>query len=101
MRVALATAGGFAAALRLGRPPLEVDDAELPPAAAGELAALVAAVRAEEPVPDPGRSRDAVTATLTLTDAGTTTVLRRSDAASTPAWEELVGWVRGHGAVRP
>jgi len=101
MRVSLATSGGLAAALQLGRPPLVVDDTELPVAVAGELAALVAAVRAEEPVPDDGRSRDASTATLTVTEAGTTTVLRRSDAASSPAWEELVTWVRRHAGARP
>ena len=96
MRVSLTTAGGFAAALQLGRPPLVVDGAALPAADAGELAALVAAVRQETPAGDDGRARDAVTTTLTVDDAGTTTVLRRSEVASTPAWEELLTWVRRH-----
>jgi hypothetical protein len=96
MRVSLATSGGFAAALQLGRPPLVVDDAALPAADAGTLAALVAAVRQEHLTEDDGRARDAVTSTLTVDDAGTTTVLRRSEAAATPAWEELLTWVRRH-----
>ena len=96
MRVSLATAGGFAAALSLGRPPRVVDADALPAAGAAELAALLAAVREEAPAVDGGRARDAVTTTLTVDDAGTTTVLRRSEAASTPAWEELLAWVRQH-----
>jgi hypothetical protein len=96
VRVALATAGGFAAALSLGRPPRVVDAAALPAAEAAQLAALLAAVRAEAPPEDDGRARDAVTTTLTVEDAGTTTVLRRSEVASTPAWEELLAWVRQH-----
>ena len=96
MRVSLASAGGFAAALSLGRPPLVVDADALPAAEAADLAALLAVVRAEVPAADDGRARDAVTTTLTVEDAGTTTVLRRSEVASTPAWEELLAWVRQH-----
>jgi hypothetical protein len=96
MRVSLATSGGFAAALQLGRPPLVVDAADLPAADADRLTALLAAVRQEVPPEDDGRARDAGTSTLTVDDAGTTTVLRRSDAASTAAWEELLDWVRQH-----
>ena len=94
MRVSLATAGGFAAALSLGRPPRVVDTDALPAAEAARLAALLAAVRQEDPAADDGRSRDAVMTTLTVDDDGTTTVLRRSEVASTPAWEELLAWVR-------
>ena len=96
MRVSLTTAGGFAAALALGRPPRVVDGDALPAAEAARLAALVAAVRREVPAEDDGRARDAVTTTLTVDDAGTTTVLRRSEATATPAWEELLAWVRQH-----
>ena len=96
MRVSLATSGGFAAALSLGHPPLVVDAGALPAADAAELAALLAAVRAESPAGEDGRARDAVTATLTVDDAGTTTVLRRSEVSSTPAWEALLTWVRQH-----
>jgi hypothetical protein len=96
VRVSLATAGGFAAALSLGRPPRVVDGDALPAAEAAELAALVSAVREESPPEDDGRARDAVTTTLTVDDAGTATVLRRSEVASTPAWEALVSWVRQH-----
>ena len=96
MKVSLTTAGGFAAALALGRPPRVVDGDALPAAEAAQLAALVAAVRQEVPADDDGRARDAVTTTLTVADAGTTTVLRRSETASTPAWEALLAWVRQH-----
>ena len=96
MRVSLTSSGGFAAALSLGRPPRVVDADALPAAEAAQLAALVAAVRQEAPAEDDGRARDAVTSTLTVEDAGTTAVLRRSEAAATPAWEELVTWVRRH-----
>ena len=101
MRVSLASAGGIAAALRLGRPQLVVDTAELPAADAAELATLLAAVVQEVPAADDGRARDAVTTTLTVDDAGTTTVLRRSEAASSPAWEALLGWVRRHAVRAP
>jgi hypothetical protein len=96
VRVSLATAGGFAAALALRRPPQVLDGDALSAAEAEELAALLATVRAETLPEDDGRARDAGTTTLTVDDAGTTTVLRRSDVASTPAWEELVTWVRQH-----
>jgi hypothetical protein len=96
VRVSLASSGGFAAALALGRPPRVVDGDALTAAEAEELAALLAAVRAEALPEDDGRARDAVTTTLTVDDAGTTTVLRRSDVASTPAWEQLLTWVRQH-----
>ena len=101
MRVSLTSSGGFAAALALGRPPLVVDAAALPAADAEELASLLAAVAQESPAEDDGRARDAVTSTLTVIDAGTTTVLRRSEAASSPAWEALLTWVRQHAAARP
>jgi hypothetical protein len=96
VRVSLATSGGFAAALRLGHPPVVVDGADLPAADVDRLTALLAAVRQEDAPADDRRARDAVTATLTVDDAGTTTVLRRSETASTRAWEELLAWVREH-----
>ena len=96
MRVSLATSGGFAAALQLGRPPLVVDAADLPAADADQLRGLLAAVRQEVRPVDDGRARDAGTTTLTVDDAGTATVLRRSDGASTPAWEGLRAWIRQH-----
>ena len=101
MRVSLASAGGVAAALRLGRPPLVVDTAELPAADAAELAGLLAAVAQEVPAADDGRARDAVTTTLTVDDDGTTTVLRRSEVTSSPAWEALLSCVRRHAVRAP
>ena len=101
MKVTLTSSGGFAAAVRLGRPPLVVDAAGLPPAEAGELAGLVTAARAEEPAPRAERARDAMSHTITVEDGGSSAVLSCSDAAMSPAYADLLRWLHARATPPP
>ena len=99
MRVTLATHGGMAAALQLGRAPTVVDDSLLSPHEGDELAALVAAVRRDEP--PAGRLRsvpDEAHYTITVDDGRSPDVLERSDTTMSPAFAELLAWLDQHGA---
>jgi hypothetical protein len=99
MKVSLATHGGLAAGLRLGGRPLVVDGAQLPEADARALGDLVSAARAEPPPEPGGRSApDAMSYTVTVEDERGSGVLRRSDAAMTPAFAALLDWLGDHGA---
>jgi hypothetical protein len=99
MKVTLATHGGLAAGLRLGRAPVVVDGAGLPEADARTLGELVRAARAEPAPAREGRSApDAMSWTVTVEDAGGSVVLRRSDDALTPAFSALLDWLAGRGS---
>ncbi|WP_251091571.1 protealysin inhibitor emfourin [Streptomyces sp. Caat 7-52] len=101
MKVVLETYGGLAAAARQGRPPEVLDTDALPETAAAELARLLAAVTAT-PQQDrsgrdrSGRARDAMSHTITVQDGDRVTVLEQSDAAMTPAYADLLTWLRKH-----
>lgn len=95
MKVTLATHGGLAAGIR--RPPLKVDSADLPGAAATELERLVAEAKAAPQAQEerPGRARDAMSYTITVEeDDGKPTVLRHSDVSEAPALSALLGWLK-------
>ncbi len=97
MKVTLAPHGGLAAAVHLSRPPRLVDSADLPAAAAAELAGLAgeavaapAPAQSEKPIPD------AMSYTITIEDGGRQTVLKQSDTAMSPAFAALLGWLQSH-----
>ncbi|MGW7819541.1 protealysin inhibitor emfourin [Streptomyces puniciscabiei] len=99
MKVTLATHGGQAAAIHLRLPPRALDTDVLPENAAAELAQLVAAAgpaaeEAEEERHD--RAPDAMSYTITVEDEGRSTVLTQSDAAMSPAFAALLGWLEKH-----
>jgi hypothetical protein len=97
MKVSLASHGGLAAGLLLGRRPAVVDGADLPAADSHTLDELVHAARAE-PAPEKadGSARDAMSYTVTVEDASGTWVLRRPDDSMTPAFAALVDWLGSH-----
>ncbi|MGW1963659.1 protealysin inhibitor emfourin [Streptomyces sp. NPDC001935] len=96
MKVTWEAHGGQAAAIRLGLPPKELESDALPEAAAGELARLVAAAASEAGHERPSRARDAMSHTIMVEDKGRSTVLTRSDAAMSPAFAALLGWLEQH-----
>jgi hypothetical protein len=99
MKVILATHGGMAAALQLGRAPTVVDDSLLSEHEAGELAALVAAARGDAPPADRPRSvPDEAHYTITVDYGQSADVLQRSDTTMSPAFAELLAWLDEHGA---
>ncbi|GJD52008.1 hypothetical protein OPKNFCMD_4770 [Methylobacterium crusticola] len=96
MKIGLAKHGGLLAGSRLGKPPRIVDTETLEPAAAAELARLVAAAKAA-PVPAPARpAPDAQSYTVTVEEDGRSTVLRQSDSAPSKAFADLLAWLEGH-----
>ncbi|MFI2765299.1 protealysin inhibitor emfourin [Streptomyces echinatus] len=98
MKVALESYGGLAAVTGLRRPPKVLDTTALPAAAAAELARLLAAAAATPPEEPDGRARDAMSYTVTAQDGDRVTVLEQSDAAMTPAFADLLTWLRKHHA---
>ncbi|MEY2242283.1 protealysin inhibitor emfourin [Streptomyces sp. BF23-18] len=94
MRVTWEAQGGQAAAIRLGLPPKVLDTDALPESAAGELNRLVAAVEAGHD--RPSRARDAMSYTITVEDGGRSTALTQSEAAMSPAFAALLGWLEKH-----
>ena len=94
MKLTLAKHGGLAAGLRL--PPIIVDAAGLPGAAAGELSRLVAAAIAAPAVDEavPGRARDQMSYTLTVEADGHPTILKQSDTTMSPAFAALLDWLQ-------
>lgn len=100
MKVTLAQHGGLAAGIR--RQPQVLDAHALPTEAAGELAKLVAAARAV-PRPQengPGRTRDAMSYTITVEDNGEPTLLRGSDTNMSPAFAALLDWLQRYLEVK-
>jgi Emfourin len=101
MKIALAPHGGLAAGVFLRRPPQQVDTAELPAAAAGELTRLTtAAMTAAAPAQSERPLPDAMSYTITIEDGGRQTALKQSDAAMSPAFADLLGWLQGHFAMK-
>jgi ABC-type amino acid transport substrate-binding protein len=87
MKVTLATHGGMAAALQLGRAPTVVDDS------------LVAAARGDAPPPDRSRAvPDEAQYTITVDDGQSADVLQRSDTTMSPAFAALLAWLEEHAA---
>jgi hypothetical protein len=100
MKVTLAKHGGQAAALNLGRPPRMVDADTLSPAAAGELARLVAAAKAAPVAQEqkPNRGGDVMSYTITVEDGERPTVLKQSDTGMSAAFDALRSWLERHSA---
>ncbi|MFD5517313.1 protealysin inhibitor emfourin [Streptomyces sp. NPDC127066] len=96
MRVTWEAQGGQAAAIRLGLPPKVLDTDALPESAAGELDRLVAAAAPEAGQERPSRARDAMSYTITVEDGGRSTTLTQSEAAMSPAFAALLGWLEKH-----
>jgi hypothetical protein len=97
MKVTLATNGGLGAGLQLGRRPLVVDDTRVSNADARRLAVLVDAARAEAPSAEASRpAPDAMSYTITVEDGGRSTALTQSEAAMSPAFAALLGWLEEH-----
>ncbi|MFI1103965.1 protealysin inhibitor emfourin [Streptomyces melanogenes] len=97
MKVTLETHGGQAAAINLRRPPKVLDTATLPEDASAELTRLVAeAVAAPAPQRSDRAARDAMSYTITVEDAGRSTVLTQSDTTMSPAFASLLSWLENH-----
>jgi hypothetical protein len=89
MKVSLAKYGGLAAGVFAQRPPLAVDSATLPAAAAEELARLVAALEKDEPKPPSGRGADVMSYLITVEDERGERTFRATDLGSSPAFKAL------------
>jgi hypothetical protein len=103
MRVSLATRGGLAAGLRLGRRPSTVDTSGLTGAEAGELTRLVEAARTAASGTPAGAGdalgRDAMSYEVTVeTGAGRAdpVVLRQTDTSMTAEFAALLRWLQEH-----
>ncbi len=98
MRIELAIDGGFAYVPGL-RPPVVVDDAQLPGADAAQLRRLCAAAlaAADAPAPPPP-GPDARRYRLTIDSDGTTRELAASDPVGSPALAQLIGFLEARRA---
>ncbi|PWW25058.1 hypothetical protein JD79_04252 [Geodermatophilus normandii] len=103
MRVSLATHGGLAAGLRLGRRPSTVDTSGLTGAEAGELTRLVEAARTASARTAAGagdaRGGDAMTYEVTVdtgVDRADPVVLRQTDTSMTAEFAALLRWLQEH-----
>ncbi|MFE2532143.1 protealysin inhibitor emfourin [Streptomyces sp. NPDC059371] len=96
MRVTWEAQGGQAAAIRLSLPPKVLDTDDLSESTAGELDRLVAAAAPEAGGERPSRARDAMSHTITVEDGGGSTTLTQSEAAMSPAFAALLGWLEKH-----
>ncbi|MFD5633281.1 protealysin inhibitor emfourin [Streptomyces sp. NPDC127077] len=96
MRVTWEAQGGQAAAIRLGLPPKVLDTDALTESAAGELDRLVSAAAPEAGRERPSRARDAMSHTITVEDGVRSTTLTQSEAAMSPAFAALLGWLEKH-----
>lgn len=94
MRVSLRVTGGYAATVR--RPETVVDAETLPPAERDRLDALLARARAE-PARPPKRRPDAMTYVVEVEDAAGSAILQGSDGDMSPAFAELLAWLRRQG----
>ena len=96
MKVTLTLRGGLAAAMYLNRPPRRVDTADLPPAEATELSRLgTAAMVAAPPERLVRRAMpDEMIYTITIEESDQRKVLKQSDAAMSPAFADLLGWLQ-------
>jgi len=99
MRVTLATHGGQAAGIYLGRAARVVDSDKLPEPAAEKLSQLVAAAKAVDvSAASDERARDAMSYTITVEDGGRSTVLAQSDVTMSREFAELLAWLEEHAA---
>jgi hypothetical protein len=89
MKVSLARHGGLAAGVFMQQPPLAVDRAALPGAAAEQLARLVAALEKDEPKPPSGRGADVMSYRITVEDERGERTFRATDLGSSPAFKAL------------
>ena len=90
MRMTLTVSGGFAAGLRLGRPPVVVDLSTLPEAQARELTGLLSTARAEPAARERRRAPDEQSYTVTVEDGTGSEVLRRTDTTMSQGFAALV-----------
>jgi Emfourin len=99
MKITLAKHGGLAAGVYRALPPLLVDTDALLPATVTDLAKLVAAAKAAPPIKEeiPGRSRDAMSYTITIEDDGQSTTLHQSDTNMSQAFATLLTWLERYG----
>ena len=97
MRVTLATYGGWAAGLRLGRPPPAVDTSALSEDDAQELTRLVTAAREGPPATERyGMSADEMSYDITVEDEDSRLVLQQSDTTMTQEFAALLRWLHEH-----
>jgi hypothetical protein len=102
MKVTLTTHGGLAATINLGLPPRVVNTDDLPEAAAEELADLVAAAKAAEPVKAPAdaagprRAPDEMSYTITLEKGDHRVVLTATDTTMSREFSALLDWLEQH-----
>ncbi len=112
MKVSLATHGGFAGGINIGRAPDVIDTEKLPADDARELLALVDAAVHAHPVTSPagGRARDAMSYTISVQkhhdgpDGGSQNrdapvELHQSDTAMTAEFAALLDWLQRHPAA--
>ena len=113
MKVSLATHGGFAGGINIGRAPDVIDTEKLPADDARELLALVDAAVHANPVTSPagGRARDAMSYTISGSkapcnrpDGGSQNrdapvELHQSDTAMTAEFAALLDWLQRHPAA--
>ncbi|MGZ8335140.1 MAG: protealysin inhibitor emfourin [Allosphingosinicella sp.] len=109
MRISLASHGGWSAPLR--RPPLTLDTAGLPEAAAAELAGLAKAAEAaaasapateaatESAGPSP-RAPEAMTYAITIERDGKQVTLRGSDLEESPEFAALRDWLQAQATAQ-
>jgi len=104
MKISLATHGGQAAVVNLGRPPRVLDVDTLAPAQRAEIARLVAAAAAEAENPakadNGGVGGDLGTHVVSVEDGGRSFVLRRSDRAMPEAFAALLDRLQKHFASK-
>lgn len=100
MMVTLEKYGGWTATM--GAATLVVDTADLPEAAAKELAQLVSAAKASPMIEDysRGSARDAMSYQLTLQEGGKMVVMSQSDTTMTKAFAALLSWLEQHAAEK-
>ena len=100
MRVSLATHGGLAAGLRLGRQPSTLDTSGLTAAEAVEVTRLVEAARTASPQGGAaGGAGDAMSYEVTVdtgADPGGPVVLRQTDTSMTAEFAALLRWLQEH-----
>ncbi|WP_406224125.1 protealysin inhibitor emfourin [Streptomyces canus] len=101
MRVTLATHGGLAAPVLASLPPDVVDTHALPESAATELSRLVAAAvpataAATENTEPRKRAPDAMSYSITVEEAGHSSVLVQSDTDMSPEFAALLRWLKEH-----
>src|SRR5262245_59392754 len=96
MKITFASRGGQAAGILLHRPPIVIDATAFEASKAAELRALVAAASSAPPPPRSSKTRDEMSYSITIDDAGTTTTLSQSDTAMTTEFRRLMSWLQSN-----